>query len=215
MNWSDASAPSVPEATSQIDEQSSACQPFSQQRRMRLLVLSLVIGGGLLMIVGMQLITGGPASAVAASDAESTISAYLAPDDSIAHVAKDDPLAVLSRFGTPQMSVPLSNLRHNPFLLPGSAAGGPTPLPRITVDQARTAREAELRSRVAHMRVSMVLQGRHSVAVVGDLSLPFGTPVELDQRTHLRLVSIDRRGITVEASDPSIDVSTLIQLDRP
>jgi len=72
-----------------------------------------------------------------------------------------------------------------------------------------------MKLRIAAMRVAMVLQGRHSVAMIDDISLPINREVELDTRMHLMLTDITASTITVRAIDPTIQVSVDVVLDRP
>ena len=53
--------------------------PFAQQRRTRIVIMALVIGGGLAMIAAMRVLSGGPSQTAANSDAQVAISAFLAP----------------------------------------------------------------------------------------------------------------------------------------
>jgi hypothetical protein len=51
--------------------------------------------------------------------------------------------------------------------------------------------------------------------VVGDISLPLNKDVELDERTKLRLLSVDGPGVLVQATDSELDVSVEVELPRP
>jgi hypothetical protein len=83
------------------------------------------------------------------------------------------------------------------------------------IDEARETRIEEMRSQVEDMRVSMVLRGRHSVAVVGSMSLPLNSDVDFDERTQIRLISLDGRGVVVRATDTELGASVDIELPRP
>ena len=189
--------------------------PFSTQRRMRLWVLTMVVGGGLILVICMRFLTGGPQAALASTEDSQAISQYLNPFTNAASSSTNDPLAILARFDSKPVRIPLDSLRSNPFVLPGSFVSGPSSLPLAAADQARTSRGEEMKLRIAAMRVAMVLQGRHSVAMIDDISLPINREVELDTRMHLMLTDITASTITVRAIDPTIQVSVDVVLDRP
>ena len=213
MNWADLSdtAGAVEPA-----EQPRPTTPFSKQRRKRVAVMAMLIGGGLMMIVGMRFLSGGPTTAPADTGAAVEISSYLAPaPDGDAPDPKSDPLAVLAGFGTGPQSMSHATLDRNPFLIPGSSIESPMPLSPVNADHRRDERVAALQAAVEVLRVSVVLQGRRSMAVVGGVNLPIDTPVEFDTDLTLTLVSVDAAGITVEATDPILGISTPVQLSRP
>ena len=76
MTWSDVEA-----TGSECDQvlETPLSTPFSQERRRRLTVMSLVIGGGAVIIMGMRFFVGGPATASAQVEAQRTIASYLLP----------------------------------------------------------------------------------------------------------------------------------------
>ena len=193
--------------------------PFSGQHRTRVILMGLVTGGGLCLIVVMRLLSGGPAAATAEFNAEHEITAYLDPaetqSDGQVLLAHEDPLRILARSNGPKLRVPLEALKGNPFVLPGRLIDAPIMMSQSRIDEAREARVSQMRSQVSEMRVSMVLRGRHSVAVVGDISLPLNKDVELDERTKLRLLSVDGPGVLVQATDSELDVSVEVELPRP
>ncbi len=190
--------------------------PFSQQRQKRLVVLALLLGGGLLTFVGMWTLSGGPTSANAGTDAEVAISRYLAPAPAGEDTSGDqDPLAVLASFGAPSTSVPVEELRSNPFMIPGRNSGLPIQLAPASMDQARDDRMIQMQMTVEAMRVSMVLQGRSSLAIVGGVSLSIDKPVEYEPDLVLQLVEVNESGIMVTATDPLLDASIEVRLSRP
>jgi hypothetical protein len=217
MNWTDPSdGESIDDDAIVVPDDSS---PFSGQRRTRVILMSLVTGGGLCLIVVMRLLSGGPAAATAEFNAEQEISGYLSPADPIvvtmSPIGTDDPLRILARSNGPKVRVPLAALKGNPFVLPGRLIDAPIMMSQSRINEARDARITEMRSRISEMRVSMVLRGRHSVAVVGDISLPLQKNVELDERTTLQLLSLDGSGVLVQATDSELDVSVEVELPRP
>ena len=190
--------------------------PFSQQRRKRFVVLTLLLGGGLVAIVGMRTISSGPASANAGTDAEVAISRYLAPTPAGVETSRaEDPLAVLASFGAPATSVAVEKLRSNPFMIPGRNTGMPIQFAPASMDQARDERIIQMQMTVEAMRVSMVLQGRRSVAIVGGVSLSIDKPVEYEPDLVLQLVGVNERGIMVTATDPGLDATINVRLSRP
>lgn len=212
MNWAD----QYDTGDESADVFQPSATPFSQQRRNRFVVLTLLIGGGLLTFVGMWTLSGGPASASAGTDAEVAISRYLAPAPAGENTSSaEDPLAVLASFGAPSTSVPVEALRSNPFLIPGRNAGLPIQLAPASMDQARDDRMIQMQMTVEAMRVSMVLQGRSSLAIVGGVSLSIDKPVEYEPDLVLQLVEVNERGITVTATDPLLDASIEVRLSRP
>lgn len=217
MNWTD------PIQSEPIAEDPTVATPnmtpFSGQRRTRMMLMGLVTGGGLCLIVFMRLLSGGPAKATAEFTAEQEISAYLNPAASETNgnlqLADDDPLRLLAQSNGPKLLVPYEALKGNPFVLPGRLIDAPIMMSQSRVDEAREARSAQMQSQLAEMRVSMVLRGRHSVAVVGNISLPLHKDVEFDERTQLRLLSLDGPGVLVQATDSELDVSVEVELPRP
>jgi len=217
MNWTDPSDGEFTDDAAIVVPADSS--PFSGQRRTRVILMSLVTGGGLCLIVIMRLLSGGPAAATAEFNAEQEISGYLSPADPVVvtmpPTSNDDPLRILARSSGPKIRVPLAALKGNPFVLPGRLIDAPIMMSQSRIDEARDARVTEMRSRISEMRVSMVLRGRHSVAVVGDISLPLQKNVELDERTTLQLLSLDGSGVLVQAIDSELDVSVEVELPRP
>jgi hypothetical protein len=212
MTWNDISDADGESA----DVFQPSATPFSQQRRKRLVVLALLVGGGLLAIVGMRVVSGGPTAANADTAAEVAISRYLAPPAEDAEPsAGEDPLAVLAGFGAPPASIPVDSLRSNPFVLPGSNADTPLNLAPANLDHARSARMTEMQMTVEAMRVSMVLEGRHSVAIVGGTRLPMHKPVEYDADLILELSDVNARGLVVTATDPELGATIDVRLSRP
>ena len=61
MNWTD----QYDTGGESTDVFQPSATPFSQQRRKRFVVLSLLLGGGFIAIIGMRTISDGPASASA------------------------------------------------------------------------------------------------------------------------------------------------------
>jgi hypothetical protein len=184
-----------------------------------MMLMTVVAGGGLCLIVIMRMLSGGPTAANADFDAAQKISAYLSPASSQATgdppPSNDDPLRVLAQSNGPKLHVPLEALRGNPFVLPGRLLDAPIMMSQSRIDEAREARIAQMQAQLSDMRVSMVLRGRHSVAVVGDISLPLHEDVDLDERTQLRLLSLDGPGVLVQATDSELDVSVEVELPRP
>ncbi len=193
--------------------------PFAQQRRTRIVIMALVIGGGLAMIAAMRVLSGGPSQTAANSDAQVAISAFLAPatGDRLTDSgsAASDPLKVLAEFNTPIARVPFDSLRANPFILPGGAMAIPVARSQTSIDDARNARAFQMREELAAMRVSMVLQGRSSLAVVGGITLPLEKPVEYDSQTTLCLKSVSSAGVIVEATDTALSLTIAVDLPRP
>ncbi len=214
MNWTDLAEAHGDD--SPVPSHQPASTPFSKQRRNRIAVMVMLIGGGLMMIVGMRFVSGGPATATADSGAEVEISSYLAPAaDGTAPDPISDPLAVLAGFGSTPPSMNHTTLDRNPFLIPGGTVNVPMTYSPVDEGQRTEARVAELQAEVEVLRVSVVLQGRRSMAVVGGLNLLIDTPVEFDTDLTLTLVAVDTGGITVEATDPTLGVSTDVHLSRP
>ena len=217
MNWIDST-----EIERVGDEEvitSPDAAPFSGQRRTRMVLMGLVAGGGLCLIVIMRLLSGGPAAATAEFNAEEEIVAYLNPAvpslSNNVQLDDDDPLSVLAHSNNPKLRVPLEALKGNPFVLPGRLIDAPIMMSQSRIDEAREARITQMHSQISEMRVSMVLRGRHSVSVVGGISLPLHKDVELDERTHLRLLSLDGPGVLVQATDSELDASVEVELPRP
>ena len=217
MNWTDPL--NTPSEEHEFIAETETATPFAGHTRKRVMLMSLVAGGGLCLIVVMRMLSGGPATANASFEAEREISAYLTPSQTQAstptQLDHDDPLRVLAQSNGPKMRVPLNALKGNPFVLPGRLMDAPIVMSESRIDEAREARIEQMRAQVAEMRVSMVLRGRHSVAVVGNISLPLDTDVDLDERTQLRLVSLDAGGLVVRATDVKLDASVDIELPRP
>jgi hypothetical protein len=212
MNWTD----QYDTGGESTDVFQPSATPFSQQRRKRFVVLSLLLGGGFIAIIGMRTISDGPASANAGTDAEVAISRYLAPAPTAEETSgAEDPLAVLASFGAPATSVAVEELRSNPFMIPGRNSGMPIQLAPVRMDQDRNDRMTQMLMTVEAMRVSMVLEGRHSVAIVGGVSLSIDKPVEYEPDLVLQLVAINKRGIMVTAPDPLLEASIEIRLSRP
>lgn len=193
--------------------------PFAGHRRKRVMLMSLVAGGGLCLIVVMRMLSGGPSTASAGFEAEREISAYLTPNQdqhgSAPQPDHTDPLHVLAQSNGPKLRVPLRALKGNPFVLPGRLLDAPIVMSASRIHEARDARIEQMRAQVQDMRVSMVLRGRHSVAVVGNMSLPLSTDVEFDERTMLRLISLDGPSVVVRATDAELGATVDIELPRP
>ena len=83
------------------------------------------------------------------------------------------------------------------------------------MDQARDDRMIQMQMTVEAMRVSMVLQGRSSLAIVGGVSLSMDKPVEYEPDLVLQLVEVNERGIMVTATDPLLHASIDVRLSRP
>jgi hypothetical protein len=216
VNWTDLSDVTASAEPSVEPAVPAAMTPFTKQRRNRIAVMTMLIGGGLMMIVGMRFLSGGPASATADTGAAVEISSYLAPSpDGDAPDPATDPLAVLAGFGAGPPSTHHASLDRNPFLIPGSSMESPMPLSPVNADHHRAERLADLQAAVEVLRVSVVLQGRRSMAVVGGVNLPIDTPVEFDTDLTLTLIGVDAAGITVEATDPLLGLSTPVHLPRP
>lgn len=217
MNWTDPL--NTPSEEDEFIAATETATPFAGHTRKRVMLMSLVAGGGLCLIVVMRMLSGGPTTANAGFEAEQEISAYLTPSQDQAstptQLDHDDPLRVLAQSNEPKLRVPLHALKGNPFVLPGRLMDAPIVMSESRIDEAREARIEQMRAQVAEMRVSMVLRGRHSVAVVGNISLPLDTDVDLDERTQLRLVSLDAGGLVVRATDVKLDASVDIELPRP
>jgi len=191
--------------------------PFAAQRRRRMLVLALVIGGGCLTIVGMRLHSGGPTAAIADDGASNAISAYLAPPSAEQKVSPPptDPLSILARCAQPPNHIPVESLKSNPFLLPGGLSALPVVTSRTSQEDLREARRIHMQQQLESMRVSLVLQGRHSVAVVGNVTLPLDHTIEYDADLHLTLLAIAPQSVRVEASDPLSEATIQVDLPRP
>ncbi len=217
MTWSDVERTGGVNAQDDMFEPTTQATPFAAQRRRRLFIMALVLGGGCLTIVGMRLYSGGPTTAVAADDAVETISAYLAPDQErlAADIPVDDPLVVLARCAEPPDHVPVEDLKSNPFLLPGGLSALPTVPSHTSQENLRETRREQMEQQVQAMRVSMVLQGRHSVAVVGDVTLPLEHPIEYQPNLTLTLLSISNGQVRLRATDPLADTSITLDLPRP
>ncbi len=190
--------------------------PFSQHRQTRIVIMVLVMGGGLAMIAAMRMLSGGPAQTTAGTDAQIAISAYLAPaTDEQADATVADPLQVLAEFNTPIARVPFDALRTNPFILPGGTMAIPAARSQTSIEDARNARAFQMREEIGDMRVSMVLQGRSSLAVVGGITLPLEKPVEYDSQTTLCLKAVSSAGVVVEATDTTLKLTVTVDLPRP
>ncbi|MDP7070832.1 MAG: hypothetical protein QF561_05740 [Phycisphaerales bacterium] len=197
-------------------EVESVQTPFSRHRRTRVLVMSLVVGGGLAMIAAMRMLSGGPAQTAASTEAQVAISAYLSPPKDTADLASSqDPLRVLRQFQSPIERVPYESLRGNPFILPDGATVVPVARSQTSIDDARNARAFQMREEIGSMRVSMVLQGRSSLAVVGGITLPLEKAVEYDAQTTLVLKAVTSGGVVVEATDTALSLTVAVDLPRP
>jgi hypothetical protein len=216
MNWTE---PIDTPNDEQVFVVTESTTPFAGQRRKRVLLMTLVAGGGLCLIVAMRMLSGGPTTANAGFEAEKEISGYLIPhqtqNETSTQPNQDDPLHVLAQSNGPKMRVPLHALKGNPFIVPGRLMDAPIVMSASRIDEARETRIEEMRSQVEDMRVSMVLRGRHSVAVVGSMSLPLNSDVDFDERTQIRLISLDGRGVVVRATDTELGASVDIELPRP
>lgn len=221
MTWADTSDMAGGAPTDEALELTQECTVeaavFEGHARRRMALLATVFGGGLTVIVLMRLVFGGPTEVQADPVDEEIVAKFLEPAESGASpmISTFGLVSIFGQGSATEQHVPWSRVKGNPFILPGAESTAATPMPTQTVNSVKRAREAQLREQVEAMRVSMVLRGRHTVAVVGDISLPLAEVVELDPQTRITLVRIDGSGVHVRLDDPVLDVRVEVALSRP
>ena len=213
MTWSD-----VETTGSECDQvlETPLSTPFSQERRRRLTVMSLVIGGGAVIIMGMRFFVGGPATASAQVEAQRTIASYLLPGD--APSPSDDAslaMEMLSRNRQPSTEHLPRAVHANPFILPGSLQAVVMDTPRQQRPSQQHLREQELQSIAGDMHVSMVLLGRTTMAIIDGHTIRLNEPVELPDNVNLTLRAVHDTGIHVQLNDVAMDITYEAILPKP
>ena len=215
MTWSDVEVTASEIETEQAFEP-IAESPFSRERKRRITVMSLVIGGGAVIIVGMRFFVGGPATATAQIEAQRTIESYLLPSDSHSNTdTTSNAIATLSHSDQFRAGHAVRAVHMNPFILPGTLQAVVAETSGHRGPSRQLVREEELQSLVSEMHVSMVLRGRTTMAIIDGHTVRLNEAVELPDNVNLTLMAVNSSGIHVQLADPSMDVTHEAILPKP
>ncbi|MCH2136029.1 MAG: hypothetical protein MK101_05540 [Phycisphaerales bacterium] len=157
-------------------------------------LMAVAVGGGVLAIVVMRFLAGGPAQAIAQTDLDNRIDGFLgsAQDPSSSEGEAASQFSTLLESDVHRWQVPLSQLRCNPFLSGGASASA------AAGQQPSAGGDAMLRRRMERMEVSMVMSGTVTVALVDGVRMPLGTQVRTEDDFLATLIAVGAHDLEVE-----------------
>jgi len=174
---------------------------FGQSSRHRRTLMGVVVLGGAAAVIGMRLLTGGPAAVQAHGTLDGAIDGFIhveAQRDR-ASLADASSLARLLDSPGPDRQVSLVQLQTNPFRKPAAL----TAAVMGSEGMGHGASEHVLQRRLDTMEVTMVLRGQVTVALIDGIRMPVGRAVDTDEGFQARLISVGSAAVEVELVDPN------------